>query len=96
MLRTDIIKVAKFKFENSFQLSGRGLVITGQITDGSIKPGNSIYLEDDNNVSIIKVSGVEQGIIGKDGFVGLHVETADINIENKLKRQIGRVLIIMS
>jgi len=35
-------KVAKFKIENIFKITGRGLVFYGRIIDGTISTGNII------------------------------------------------------
>ena len=79
---------AQFLLIGWFNLTGRGLVITGQITSGEVSPGDFICLNDE----IIKIKSVEIGNIKPDDFfIGLMLDIKHSSevllIFNKLKGQ---------
>jgi len=51
--------VAKFKIENIFKITGRGIVFAGVITEGSISIGNVIEFVVFNKLKIRKIIGIE-------------------------------------
>lgn len=66
-----------FLVEGTFEISGRGLVIAGQVLDGTIKVGGNVMLQDGfGGKSLACITGVEMGDGRNDdgklrGFVGL-------------------------
>ena len=86
-------KIAEFKFDDKFNITGRGTVMAGQIISGEISAGNSIYLEDDKT---IKISSIEFGRHSeKKEFVGLLIKPENIPLEYKLEKLLGKLLIII-
>lgn len=58
-------RIGTFKIENSFKLTGRGLVALGQIIDGVVRIGAYTNLEIDNKRVTIQISGVEMADINR-------------------------------
>ncbi len=84
---------AQFLLQNWFNLTGRGLVIAGQIIRGEIANGDFVCLND----TPIKIKSVEIGDKGpEEFFIGLILEIndqSDILISlNKLK---GKNLLVL-
>ena len=78
----------QFLLNGWLNLTGRGLVITGQITSGEISSGDFICLNDE----VIKIKSVEIGNIKPDDFfIGLMLDIKNqsevLLILNKLKGQ---------
>ena len=86
---------ARFLIEGWFNLTNRGLVITGQITSGKISAGDHIYLDD----KLIKIKSVEIGNTTPDTFfIGLILDNVFPNetllsILNTIK---GKTLLILT
>ena len=67
--------IAQFLFEDKFNLTGRGLVIMGQIVSGELSSGNSIYLVQNGDYKAIKITAIDFGHgPTRYHFVGLHVD----------------------
>ena len=66
-------KVATFQIQKSFNLTGRGLVILGQITEGTIKIGDLLTFTHDNKALTFMISGVgiADNISTREYWVGL-------------------------
>ena len=66
-------KVATFQIQKNFNLTGRGLVILGQITEGRIKMGDFLTFTHDDKTLTLMISGVEMAdnISTKEHWVGL-------------------------
>lgn len=88
-------QVAQFKFEDKFHITGRGLVITGQIIDGEISPGSSIYIEHIDGDKTIKILGVEHGHKYRYNFVGLLINIETTFPESELEKLLGHVFNII-
>jgi selenocysteine-specific translation elongation factor len=86
-------KVAEFKCDDKFNITGRGTVLTGQIISGQISTGNSIYAE--GNGKPIKILDVEIGHIQKNAFAGLLIGSENNYLEYELEKLIGKVLNII-
>lgn len=52
-------EVAKYYIDEKFALSGRGLVLVGQITDGTVLIGNFIEFSCEDQVMRRKITGIE-------------------------------------
>jgi hypothetical protein len=63
--------VAKFHFEDAFNITGRGLVMSGQIIEGKLSKGDIFWFVEDGLKTIIDIKSIEFGHTGKNGFVGL-------------------------
>jgi len=83
--------VGQFLFENKFHLTGRGLILMGQIPIGLLSPGNLIHLKQGNNSNFIKISDVNVGHSRDSHFIGLHVDITGIITESELEKLIGTV-----
>jgi hypothetical protein len=66
-------KVATFQIQKSFNLTGRGLVILGQLTGGSVKIGDYLTFTHDNKPLTFMISRVEtaDNTYTKEYWVGL-------------------------
>jgi elongation factor Tu len=67
---------ARFALDGMFTLTGRGLVLTGQITEGVIRVGDHVRLPSVVGVKLARIANVEMGhrrtLDGSPGgFVGL-------------------------
>ncbi|WP_091210223.1 hypothetical protein [Mucilaginibacter gossypiicola] len=85
---------AQFLLQDWFNLTGRGLVIAGQITPGQIACGDFVCLNDD----LIKIKSVEIGDKSPcDFFIGLILDIKDqsdvVPSLNKLK---GKNLFVLT
>ncbi|MES2278556.1 MAG: SMI1/KNR4 family protein [Bacteroidota bacterium] len=63
--------VATFKLEGTFHITGRGLVISGQIIQGKLLKGDIFWFEEDGYKTVIDIESIEFGHSGKNSFVGL-------------------------
>jgi hypothetical protein len=52
-------KIGLFKVEDQFNLTGRGLVILGQLIDGELEAGANLKLEIDDKPVSLKIKSVE-------------------------------------
>ena len=52
-------KIGTFKIENSFKLTGRGLVALGQIIEGKAKVGSYLNFKAAERTVCMQISGVE-------------------------------------
>ncbi len=53
-------RVAKFKIENVFKLTGRGLVFAGRITNGSVSLGNTLRFSINKTTYNRRIIGIEE------------------------------------
>ena len=88
--------VAKFEITESYNITGRGLVIVGDIIDGSIKTENYLTIKSENNELKLKIKGIDfvDKRISKVSKLGLTFyyenEEQKIKIQNlKIDRQIS-------
>jgi len=96
MLKNDLPKVAEFKLEDKFHITARGMVLAGQIISGTISPGNSIYLENENAPILVKILDVEIGRHTQiKSFVGLFIGTEQKHLEGNFEALIGENLPII-
>ena len=58
-------KIGSFKIQDSFKLTGRGLVALGQIIEGVVKIGAYLTFIIDNKTVVMKISGVEMADIDR-------------------------------
>jgi len=58
-------KIGSFKIQDSFKLTGRGLVALGQIMEGVVKIGAYLTFIIDNKTVVMKISGVEMADIDR-------------------------------
>ncbi|MBO9199542.1 MULTISPECIES: hypothetical protein [Niastella] len=91
--------IGKFKINDSFRITGRGLVVIGDLIEGRVKIGSVVTFNTGSENATLKVSGVEMGDNRSTGeyFVGLTFVYND-EIERrkyeslKLKEQIIEVM----
>ena len=79
---------ATFNVEGSFKLSGRGLVINGDIVDGTISNGNFISFLNEQEQLKIKIKSVDflDNIQEKNSKVGLTFYYGNDNEREKLEK----------
>lgn len=81
-----------FQINDSFHITGRGLVAAGDIISGRIKVGDTANIEIDGQRYNLKVEGVEMGdrLSVQEHFVGLIFKnSSDINLDGiKLNPQV--------
>ena len=81
-----------FQINDSFHITGRGLVAAGDILSGTIKVGDIASIEIEGQRYNLKISGVEMGdrVSAQEHFVGLVFKNeSDINLEGiKLNPQV--------
>ncbi|HKZ66397.1 MAG TPA: hypothetical protein VJ111_08590 [Chitinophagaceae bacterium] len=58
-------KIGSFKIQDSFKLTGRGLVALDQIMEGVVKIGAYLTFIIDNKTVVMKISGVEMADIDR-------------------------------
>jgi hypothetical protein len=82
---------ATFKITKIFSVVGVGLIITGQIIDGTLTAGNYIQLKLNEvilNYEILAVEFVDY-MNTKQSGVGLIFDSADTDLQEKLKTVLG-------
>lgn len=83
---------AFFQINDSFHITGRGLVAAGDILSGTIKVGDIANIEIDGQRYNLKILGVEAGhrLIEEEHFAGLVFKSeAAINLDGvKLNSQV--------
>lgn len=81
-----------FQINESFHITGRGLVAAGDILSGRIKVGDIANIEIDGQRYNLKIAGVEMGdrLSVQEHFVGLvFINGSDINLDGiKLNPQV--------
>ncbi|MFC0518545.1 hypothetical protein ACFFGT_30300 [Mucilaginibacter angelicae] len=85
---------AKFQLQDWFNITGRGLVIAGQIIEGGITAGDYVCIND----KTIKIKSVEIGDKRpNEFFIGLILEIKDqIDISPALKKLKGKTLLVLA
>lgn len=89
-------RVGTFKIENSFNVSGRGIVAIGQLIEGMPKVGTYISINISDQDELIKIIGIERGNSDENDIIrfGLLLLIDDpiqakYIAENKLKEQVS-------
>jgi GTPase len=84
---------AQFLLQDWFNITGRGLVIAGQIIEGEITADDLVYI----NEIPIKIKSVEIGDKRSNGvFIGLILEIKDhSNLLPSLKKLKGKNLLVL-
>ena len=97
MLKNDLPKIAEFKLEDKFRITGRGLVLAGQIISGTISAGNSVCIKYGDDLIAAKIRGVEIGdrIRPRTHFIGLLMEPENDHLEPEFEKLIGENLPII-
>ena len=68
-------KVGVFKLEDKFQVTGKNLVLMGQV-QGSVHPGSYIRFEEGGVFKNAKIERVDHGHRNDHAFVGLILDSA--------------------
>lgn len=94
MSNSHLTYTASFKTHQVFNILNRGLVITGQITNGIIKAGNFISLNIQGRLINYQIDSVEfVDNTGKNANnVGLRLKSADANAQKHLASISGQVI----
>jgi len=97
MLKNDLPKVAEFKLEDKFHITGRGMVLAGQIISGTISAGNSVCIKYGNDLIAAKIQSVEIGHSNTPftHFIGLLLGTENDHLEPTFEKLIGENLPII-
>ncbi|QKJ32688.1 SMI1/KNR4 family protein [Mucilaginibacter mali] len=82
-----------FYFEELFRITGRGPVMSGQITSGKLSASNLFWFENDDYKTIIDIESIELGRNAKGGFVGLMLSKyIHHSTEKKIKKLRGSTI----
>ena len=97
MLKNDLPKVAEFKLEDKFHITGRGMVLAGQIISGTISPGDSVCIKYGDDLIAAKIRSVEigDGIKPRTHFIGLLMEPENDHLDPTFEKLIGENLPII-
>lgn len=89
--------VAEFKLEDKFRITGRGIVLAGQIVSGSISPGNLVCIEHGDDLITAKIKSVEIGHSNTPlrHFVGLLMGPENDHLAQIFEQLIGQTLPII-
>ena len=77
-------RIGVFKIKESFKITGRGRVATGQITEGKVNPGSYAYIQIEKSFPLCKIVGVEFGKADSEGgyFIGLLLKSEELDLLN--------------
>ena len=96
----EIVKtIGAFRIETSFDVSGRGIIVVGQIMDAIPKTGKFISIEISGKKEVFKITGIECGNPDENNIIryGLLLSINDsvqfkFISDNKLDEQIADIL----
>jgi hypothetical protein len=85
--------MATFKVNQTFKITNRGEVLSGDIIDGKISPGDFVQLELDGLPIQLKIKSVEYIDHGK-GYaeIGLMLGNIDDDVRDVLKSAAGKII----
>jgi translation elongation factor EF-Tu-like GTPase len=85
-------KIGMFRIENSFKITGKGLVALGQIVEGRVKVGSFLTFEVNRTIVTLKIAGVDMAdnISTKESWVGLTF----VYIDEQQKMDFERIKLI--
>ncbi len=89
--------VAQFKLECKFRITGRGMVLAGQIISGSISTDNLVCIKDGDELITAKIQSVEIGDRNTPytHFIGLLMGLKNDHLEPLFEKVIGETLPII-
>ena len=88
--------IGRFKYENSFNAAGKGLIVIGQVVSGMVRPGSYLRFKEDDAYKDAEIIRVEHGNRNDYAFVGLPLAPiANDYFDSENEELVGKVFDII-